>query len=114
MLVVALIVVIVTVGIVSWHNNANAQQPRQFGRRQDDRQMPMSRFPSPEAPAICAAGDYVYVVAGSTLYQFNAADLKIVNKSPIEIEPRPRPGRPGGMEEQFPPSRRIPRTEEDK
>lgn len=34
-------------------------------------------------PAIAAAGDYVYVVQGNTLYQFSARTLKLVNKAEL-------------------------------
>lgn len=34
--------------------------------------------------AVTAQGDYVYVVRGNMLYQFNAKDLRLVKKAPLE------------------------------
>ncbi len=104
LLVVAFIIAVATIGAVLWHNSASAQQPERPGRR----------FAVPETPAISAAGDYVYVVVRNTLYQFSAADLKLINKTSIETEPRRRPDRRDRMEEPFPPSRRTPEAEEGK
>ncbi len=36
-------------------------------------------------PAITAAGEYIYVVQGNTIYQYNAKTLKFVNKAPLPI-----------------------------
>jgi len=113
-LAAAFIVAMVTVGVILWHNSATAQPPDPFGRRLEEVTGLRSRFPVSEVPAICTAGDYVYVVAGNTLYKFDAADLKLINKTPIETEPRFRPDRPGRMEEPFPPSRKTPEIEEGK
>lgn len=45
--------------------------------------------------AICATADYVYVVRGNTLYQFEAKELRLLKKVTLEEE-RPFPGsRPG-------------------
>ncbi|MFQ6043146.1 MAG: hypothetical protein ACE5PV_20005 [Candidatus Poribacteria bacterium] len=87
---------------VVWYNNATAQPP--WGPE------PRGPFPSPETSAICATNDYVYVLSGNILYQFDAADLKLMKKAAIEREPRL--GRPGRMEDKFPPSRKAPETEE--
>jgi hypothetical protein len=47
--------------------------------------------------AICATADFVYVVRGNTLYQFEAKELQLVKKVMLEEErPFPPPGRPGG------------------
>ena len=47
--------------------------------------------------ALAAQGDYVYVVRGNTLYQFQAKDLKLVKKATLEEEPPFAPmGRPKG------------------
>lgn len=47
--------------------------------------------------AICAAGDFVYVVRGVTLYQFETKELKLVNKTKFEEEPNfPFPQGPAG------------------
>ena len=94
--------VLVIAAAVVWYNNATAQPPRE--------PRPRSPFPSPETSAICATNDYVYVLSGNTLYQFNAADLKLIKKAAIEREPRL--GRPGRMEDRFPPSRKAPEVEE--
>ena len=83
------ILAIVAVGI--WRNNATAQPPWE--------PEPQFPFPRPETSAICATNDYVYVLSGNTLYQFNAADLKLIRKAPIEKEPRFRPDKPGRMED---------------
>ena len=94
----------IVVAAVVWYNNAAAQPPWE--------PEPRSPFPRPETSAICAANDYVYVLSGNTLYQFNAADLKLIRKASIEKEPRFRPGKPGRMEDRFPPSRKAPESEE--
>ena len=84
--------ILAIVAAVVWYNNATAQPP----------------LPSPETSviwtsAICATNDYVYVLSGNILYQFDAADLKLIKKAAIEREPRL--GGPGRMEDKFPPSR---------
>jgi hypothetical protein len=43
--------------------------------------------------AIAATPDYVYVVRGNTLYQFDAKDLKLLNKATLEEDERPFAGR---------------------
>ncbi|HIE30492.1 TPA: hypothetical protein EYP66_24805 [Candidatus Poribacteria bacterium] len=96
---VTFIGILMVVAAIVWYDSATAQPP----------------FPSPEASAICATNDYVYVLSGDTLYQFKAADLKLMGKTRIEKEPRFRPGKPGMMEEErFPPSRKTPEVEERK
>ena len=45
------------------------------------RPSPMMGMASSGAAAIAAAGEYVYVVQGNTLYQFSARTLKLVNKT---------------------------------
>ena len=58
------------------------------------------------AAAIAAAGEYVYVVQGNTLYQFSANTLKLRNKAQLattpppqlrfpQESPQPAPGPPG-------------------
>jgi len=101
---VAFIGILALVAAVVWYNNATAQPPWDAD--------PRGPFPSPETSAICATNDYVYVLSGNMLYQFNAADLKLIRKAPIEKEPRFRPGKPGRMEDRFPPSRKTPETKE--
>jgi len=97
------IAIIAIIAVVVWYNNATAQPPWEPG--------PRVPFPSPETSAICATSDYVYVLSGDTLYQFSAADLKLIRKAPIEKEPRFRPGKPDTMEDRFPPPRKTPETE---
>ena len=104
---VLIFVVAVVAGLALWHNSAAAQGPERGGRRPERRDR-QPRVPMQESPAVCASGDYVYVVSGSTLHQFSAVDLKIINKAQIETEPRFRPdGRPDRMENPFPPSRKT-------
>jgi len=38
--------------------------------------------------SLCAAGDFVYVLRGNTLYQFRAKDLKLVNQAELPGPPR--------------------------
>ena len=94
--------ILAIVAAVVWYNNATAQPPRE--------PEPRGPFPSPETSAICATNDYVYVLSGNILYQFDAADLKLIKKAAIEREPRL--GRPGRMEDKFPLSRKVPESEE--
>ena len=96
---VTFIGILVIVAIITWHKNATAQPPWES---------PQPPFPEIERSAICATNDYVYVLSGNTLYQFNAADLKLVNKTTIEREPRFQPGKPDIIEDRFPPSRKRP------
>ena len=101
---VTFIVILAIVAVGIWRNNATAQPPWEPG--------PRNFSPGPETSAICATNDYVYVLSGGTLYQFNAANLKLIKKVPLEREPRLRPGKPDRMEEdRFPPSREMPETE---
>ncbi len=57
---------------------------------------PMMPMPGPSV-AIHATSDYVYVVRGNTLFQFDARDLKLLKRVELE-ERRPHPGalRPPG------------------
>jgi len=42
------------------------------------------------SPAIAAAGEYIYVVQGNTLYQFSARTLKLANKTEfVQMPSRP-------------------------
>jgi hypothetical protein len=93
---------LIIVAIV-WRNSATAQSPLE--------PKPLPSFPGSERAAICATNDYVYVLSGNMLYQFNASDLKLIRKTPIEEEPHFLPGKPGIMEDKFPPSRKTPKTE---
>lgn len=80
------------------------QQARR--RRFMQARMMMTRMMGSNSVAICAHGDYIYVVRGNTLYQFTAEDLQLVNKVQLEERPTmgrgpggpggPRPGGPGG------------------
>ena len=97
---VAFIGIPALVAAVVWYNNATAQPP--WG---PELQPP---FPSQGTSAICATNDYVYVLYGDTLYQFSAADLKLMGKTRVEKEPGFRPEKPGMMEDKFPPSRKMP------
>jgi len=50
---------------------------------------PMMPFPMPPgSPAMVAVGDYLYILMGPTLYQYEAKTLKLVKKVRIE-EPKP-------------------------
>ena len=88
---------------IIWRNSATAQSPLE--------PKPLLSSPGLERAAICATNDYVYVLSGNMLYQFNASDLKLIRKTPIETEPRFLPGKPGMMEDKFPPSRKTPEAE---
>ncbi len=104
-------IVAIAIGLALWHNNAAAQGQDWGGRRAEGRDS-QPRIPMQGSFAVCASGDYVYVVSDSTLYQFSTADLKVVNKAQIEAEPSFRPdGKPGKMEELFPQSRKTPEDE---
>ena len=104
---VAFIGILAIAAAVVWYNNATAQPPREPAPREPE---PRGPFPSPETSAICATNDYVYVLSGNILYQFDAADLKLIKKAAIEREPRL--SRPGGMEDRFPPSRKAKEAKE--
>ena len=54
----------------------------------------------PQSPAVTAAGEYVYVVQGNMLYQYNAKTLKLANKAEL---PRPTPPTGGGGQAPPPP-----------
>jgi len=100
-------IVVVAAGLALWHKDAAAQGPDRGERRPEGRDR-QPRFPMQENHAVCASGDYVYVVSGNTIYQFSAVDLKIVNKAQIETESRFHPDdRPDKMENPFPPSRKT-------
>lgn len=98
-LAVAFIAALVIILLVVWQDNAGAQPPRFEEAR------PI--FRGAEAPAICALAldghNYVYVVKGDTIYQFDAINLKLMNKAPLEEERRFRPDK---REAPFPPSRK--------
>jgi hypothetical protein len=100
------IIVALAISAILWHNSASAQTPRQRLEARPD------QLPDMGTPAICEAKGFVYVVTGNTLFKFDAADLKLVNKAPIEQEPRFRPDEPDKMdrhdrmEDVFPPSRK--------
>jgi hypothetical protein len=96
--------ILAIVALVVWYNNATAQYPR-------EPELP-TFLPGSGGVAICATNNYVYVLSGNMLYQFNAEDLKLIRKAPIEKEPRFQPGKPGMMEDRFPPSRKTLETEE--
>ena len=96
--------ILAIVVVVVWYNNATAQHPWE--------PEPPTFLPGSEGAAICATNNYVYVLSGNMLYQFNAADLKLIRKAPIEKELRFQPGKPGMMEDRFPPSRKTIEAEE--
>lgn len=56
---------------------------------------PRSGFPLMVGPAsIAAAGNFVYVLRGNTLYQLRATDLSVSNRKTFETPPPAYNGRP--------------------
>ncbi len=63
----------------------------------DWRQM-MRGMGAMQPASIFATGEFLFIVRGNTLYQYDVKTLKQVNKVQLETEPMPAGGGPGGAD----------------